>query len=316
MIISASRRTDIPAFYSEWFMNRLEEKFVYIRNPRNPNRCSKVILNPNVVDSIVFWTKNALPILDKLDNINAMGYSYYFQFTLTPYDNHVEKRLPPKNEIIDTFKRLSDKIGPNRVIWRYDPVILNKEFSTQYHIDTYGRMCDALGDYTDRCIFSFIDLYAGIKKRAAGIIDNEVDETNMKEIALGFSEIAKAHGLSLSTCSEALDLSKYGISRAACIDKDIIENIIGCPIKAKKDPNQRPACRCIESVDIGAYDCCSHGCVYCYATTNENTVIKNMIKHDIHSSILIGQINSDDVVTEHETKSFKIMQTSMFEKCT
>jgi hypothetical protein len=312
MIISASRRTDIPAFYSEWFINRLKAGFAYIKNPRNPNRIASVELSTAVVDCIVFWTKNPRPMLSKLDTIDAMGYPYYFQFTITPYDHQVEKGLPAKTEIMETFKRLSDKIGKHRVVWRYDPVIVSKEFSVQYHLDTFGKMCDMLGDYTNKCIFSFIDLYAKVRESVKSIVDYEVNNLDMNRIAQGFSEIAKGHNLVLATCSETIDHSPYGIAHASCIDPNIIKNIIGCSIHAKKDPNQRPACGCIESVDIGAYDCCSHGCVYCYATTSENTVRKNMRLHDPRSPMLVGHPRGDEIMTDREVNSLKVMQTSLF----
>lgn len=312
MIISASRRTDIPAFYSEWFINRLKEGYVYIRNPRNYNRISSIELNKDVVDCIVFWTKNAQPMLNKLDKIDALGYPYYFQFTITPYANHVEKGLPAKAEVIETFKRLSDKIGKQRVVWRYDPVFVSKEFTINYHIDAFGKMCDILGDYTDKCIFSFIDLYARVRKNAKGINNCEVNTSDMTRIAQGFSEIVKGHNIVLASCSEVLELSSYGVAHASCIDRSMIENIIGCPIHAKKDPNQRPACGCIESIDIGAYDSCSHGCVYCYARTSETTVQKNMRLHDSRSPILVGHPRGDELMTVREANSFKVMQSSLF----
>ena len=307
MIISASRRTDIPAFYSEWFINRLKEGFVYIRNPRNPNRFTRIELNTDVVDCVVFWTKNARPMLNKLDTIDALGYPYYFQFTITPYDKRVEKGLPAKAEIMETFKRLSDKIGKHRIIWRYDPVIISQDFSVQYHLDSFGKMCSILSDYTDKCIFSFIDLYAKIRKNAKGVVDYEVNSLNMHQIAQAFAAIAKDYKLVLASCSERIDLSLYSIAHASCIDQSIIEAILGCPLHAKKDANQRPDCGCIESVDIGAYDCCSHGCVYCYATTS-----KKLRLHDSRSPLLIGHPRDGEVMTVKKATSCKVMQSSLF----
>ena len=312
MIISASRRTDIPAFYSDWLMNRLQDGEVLVKNPRNPKRSSRIILNPDVVDCIVFWTKNPKPMLTKLDAIEKMGYPFYFQFTLTPYDETVEKRMPPKSEIMETFKRLSEKIGAHRVIWRYDPVMVSKELNIEYHLDAFGKMTDVLGDYTDRCIFSYIDFYARMQKRTKEMVEHEVNELNMNRIAEGFSTIASEHQLSLSTCSETIDLSPFGISHASCIDQGMVEEIIGCPINAKKDPNQRAACGCIESVDIGSYDSCSYGCVYCYATTSQDAVLQNMRQHNKKSSILIGAPDPDDIVTDRKAKSQKISQLTLF----
>ncbi|MDF2500255.1 MAG: hypothetical protein K0Q77_969 [Anaerosporomusa subterranea] len=311
MIISASRRTDIPAFYSEWFIKRLREGFAYIKNPRNSQRIASVQLNADVVDCIVFWTKNTQPMLSQLDTIDTMGYPYYFQFTITPYDEQVEKGLPAKSEIMETFKRLSDKIGRHRVVWRYDPIIVNEQLSVQYHFDMFGKMCDILGGYTNKCTFSFIDLYAKMQKSAKGIVDSEVNTLNINQIAQGFSAIAKGHSLELATCSELIDLSSYGIAHASCIDQAMIEDVIGCSIRAKKDTNQRLDCACMDSIDIGAYDCCSHGCVYCYATTSENLVRKNRQLHESDSPMLIGHPAGDEIMTTREAKSLKVMQMSL-----
>jgi hypothetical protein len=307
MIISASRRTDIPAFYSEWFINRLKEGFAYIRNPRNPNRITNIPLNTEVVDCVVFWTKNPQPMLSKLDSIDALGYPYYFQFTITPYDKHVEKGLPAKTEIMETFKRLSDKVGNHRVIWRYDPIIVSQEFSVQYHLDKFDKMCNSLGDYTNKCIFSFIDLYASNRKKTKGIVDYEVSPLHMDQIAQAFAAVASDHNLMLATCSEAIDFSTYGITHASCIDQTLIENMLGCSLHAKTDATQRPDCGCIESIDIGAYDSCSHGCIYCYATKS-----KSLHLHDSRSPLLVGHPHGDEVMTIREATSLKVMQSSLF----
>ncbi|MCC5465517.1 DUF1848 domain-containing protein [Pelosinus baikalensis] len=312
MIISASRRTDIPAFYSDWIVNRLKEGFVYTTNPMNPKQVSKVPLTADVVDCIVFWTKNAQPMLNKLDVINGMGYSYYFQFTITPYDHRIEQNLADKTKIMEGFKALSEKIGRQRVIWRYDPVIINNSFSVEYHLEQFYNMCSFLKDYTTKCIFSFVELYAKIRKRTKGIIDQEVDFENRNKIAYAFSEIAKGHKLSLETCSEKIDFSNYGIMHSSCINQTTIENIIGYSINGKRDLNQRPHCGCIESIDIGAYDCCSHGCVYCYAASNENKIYQNIQQHNRHSPLLLDQPYTDYKIRDRVVTSLKNGQVSLF----
>lgn len=311
MIISASRRTDIPAFYAEWFINRLHQGFVYVKNPRNPRRIAKVVLNPEVVDCIVFWTKNPRPMLDRLNIIDALGYRYYFQFTLTPYDRQVEAGLPAKAAIVETFRQLSDKIGSHRVVWRYDPVIISSELSVQYHLEEFDRLCGKLAAYTQKCVFSFIDLYAKIQERLKRVAVCEINTLQMNQLAQGFSQIAKRHKLTLATCSETVDFASYGIAHAACIDQALLEHILGCSLCAKKDPNQRPACQCIESIDIGAYNCCSHGCVYCYATTGESRVHQAMRGHDPHSPLL-GQFRGDEIITDRMANSLKVPQISLF----
>jgi hypothetical protein len=312
MIISASRRTDIPAFYSQWFMNRLQAGFVYVQNPYNANRLAKVKLAPDVVDCIVFWTKNPQAMLGQLDRIDALGYRYYFQFTLTPYNKTIETFLPDKSEIIETFKRLSNRIGTSRVIWRYDPILINKELSFDYHLSMFHQMCETLADYTEQCIFSFVNLYGKIQKQLLGLGVSVLKNTEMHTLARGFADIAKGHKLKLATCSETIDLSIYGITQASCISQALIEQIIGCPLSVKKDNNQRLSCGCIESVDIGAYDSCSHGCTYCYARRNEALVNKNIEKHDSKSPLLIGYPRGDEKVTDRVGKSFKAAQTVLF----
>jgi hypothetical protein len=251
-------------------------------------------------------------MLNKLETIDKMGYPYYFQFTITPYGQHVEKGLPGKSEILETFKKLSDKIGKHRFVWRYDPVIASKEFSVEYHLDAFSKMCNILGDYTNNCIFSFIDLYKNVQKSTKGIVDYEVNNLEMNRFALGFFQIAKTHNLVLETCAESIDLSPCGVLHASCIDLNRIENIIGYPLHGKKDPNQRPACSCIESIDIGAYDSCSHSCAYCYATTSENMVRRNMHLHDPQSPMLVGHPRGDEILTSRQMKSLKVMQSLLF----
>lgn len=305
MILSASRRTDIPAFYSEWLMNRLREGYVLVPNPRNPHRFSRVRLNPQTVDCIVFWTKDPAPILPKLSEISAMGYPFYFQFTLTPYGRELEPNLPPKRDLVRTFQKLGEMLGPERVVWRYDPVVFTDRTDIGYHLRCFEKMAALLEGCTRRCIFSFLDLYPGVRRALTGIPVREIQEADMRLIAAGFSKIAQKRRLRLFTCCEPVDLSRYGIAHASCIDASMIEDILGCPVRSRKDAGQRPGCGCMESVDIGAYDCCPHGCRYCYAVSSPNAARKNAASHDPESPLLFGTLPEDAVVTERETASVK-----------
>lgn len=302
MILSVSRRTDIPAYYSEWFINRLKAGFVYIRNPMNNDQVSKVVLNTDVVDCIVFWSKNPEPLLGKLDIIDNMGYRYYFQFTITPYDKDIETALVNKRQIIDTFKRLSDRIGRQKVIWRYDPIIINDQIPIEFHIDSFYKLASKLSGYTDECIISFVDRYRKTNKYN---IIRDIAEIEMNEIAEAFSEIALQRGMTIKTCAEKIDLSKYSIQHASCIDRDKIESIINVPLKdiVKRD-GQRKDCGCIECIDVGAYNTCKNGCLYCYATFNRGLTEKNYKLHDPDSPLLIG-LPGDVNVTERKVKSLK-----------
>ncbi len=306
MIISASRRTDIPAFYSQWFMNRLKEGYALIQNPRNPQRLGRVSLSPDKVDCIIFWTKNPLPLFSALDAIDRMGYKYYFEFTLTPYDRQIERNLPPKERLVEIFSRLSDQLGPNRVDWRYDPVLINENFPAEYHLERFEKLCTALHTKTTRCIFSFADQYRHVK----GI--SSIQAEDILTVAKGFARIAEKFGLPLCTCAETINLEPFGITHAACIDKRKIESMIGAAIEAKKDTGQRPACGCIASVDIGAYDTCAHGCSYCYATTSQGLVARRMHAHDPLSPLLTGFPKGDELITDRTTCSQKIQQFTLF----
>jgi len=311
MIISASRRTDIPSYYSDWFFNRIKERFVYVRNPMNIHQISKISLEPDLVDCIVFWSKNPKPMIEKLQLIDE--YSYYFQFTLNPYERDIEINLPFKKEIIETFKKLSDKIGPEKVIWRYDPILLNDKYTLSYHIDNFEKLASILNGYTEKVIFSFIDFYKRITENIKLINAFEITTEEKNIIAEKFSGIAKKNNLLIDTCAEDIDLSRYGISHARCIDDRLISKIIGYNFIAEKDKNQRLECGCIKSIDIGEYNSCSNGCVYCYANYSRTLVEKNIKKHLYLSPLLIDEIKSDDIIKDRKMVSNKTFQTELFE---
>lgn len=306
MILSVSRRTDIPAFYTEWLMNRLNEGYVYIKNPMNANQISKVEINPNVVDCIVFWSKNPKPLISKLEEIDAMGYKYYFQFTITPYDNAIERSLPDKSEILETFKLLSNKIGKDKVIWRYDPIILNDRLNINYHIESFERIISELSGYTDECIISFVDPYNKTKRNMGNDFIRLITKEEMNNIAEEIAKIASKYKVRIKTCAEAIELEKYGIEHASCIDRTKIENIIHCPLsdKLKKD-DQRENCGCIQCIDVGAYNTCKNNCLYCYATFNQDEVIKNSKLHNPKSALLIGESSNIKKISERKVNSFK-----------
>jgi hypothetical protein len=310
MIISASRRTDIPSYYSEWFFNRIKEKFVYVRNPMNIRQVSVINLDPELVDCIVFWSKNPKPIIDNLNLLK--DYKFYFQFTITPYEQDVEVKLPSKLEIIETFKKLSDMIGPQKVIWRYDPILINKKYNTAYHIDKFEKMASVLKGYTEKVTFSFIDFYKKITENIKLLEITEIPAEEKNIIAQKFSEIARNNNFSIDTCAEDIDLSKYGIAHARCIDDKLISKITGNNLQVEKDKNQRLECGCVKSIDIGEYNSCSNGCVYCYANYSNNIVDKNIKKHIQSSPLLIGDVCPDEIVKERKVTSEKTLQNELF----
>lgn len=307
MIISASRRTDIPTYYSEWFFNRLKEGYVLVRNPMNAHQISKIILSPDVVDGIVFWTKNPMPMLNKLDRLK--DYKYYFQFTLNSYGQDVETHVPSKqNSIIPAFKKLSDTIGPERVIWRYDPVFLNETYTPEYHLRYFEQLSKILHPYTRKCTFSFIDMYRNTEKNVKGLEIQKFPIEQQKNLAKHFAEIAHSYGLNIDTCAEGIDLEQYGIQHARCIDDRLLSKLIGCPLTVGKDKNQRLECGCIESIDIGTYNTCRNGCLYCYANYSSKSVQTNSQKHNPNSPLLFGEIGADDKITERKVSSCKSNQ--------
>jgi hypothetical protein len=307
VIVSASRRTDIPAFYSAWMMQRLYAGYALVRSTYSAHRVFHVPLTPDVVDCIVFWTKNPIPMEASFPQIGAMGFPFYVQYTLTPYGPELEQNLPPKQALVEAFLRLSDTLGAARVVWRYDPVVVDPAHPVSWHIEAFGRMCERIAGFTERCVFSFVDIY----KRRGGIV-KPVLKPDQQALAHGFAELAQARGIALYTCAEQGDFSAYGILPGACIDRALIERATGCPIGARADQNQRPACRCLESVDVGAYDSCQNGCVYCYATM-PGAAVKNAALHDPLSPLLIGRPLQSDEIRKRSLQPQRMDQLSLFE---
>ena len=221
MIISASRRTDIPAFYSQWFFNRIKEGYVLVPNPFNPKMISKVSLHPAVIDCIVFWTKNPAPMIDKLDHLQ--DYKYYFQFTLNPYGEKLENNLPSVNKRIDIFKRLSDKIGKEKVIWRYDPILTNEEYDVSFHKEAFAQIAYGLKDHTEKCMLGFIDHYQHIRTAVGQFNIQPLRKEEIEEIAVSFrNTINEYPAIQLDTCTSKVDLRHLGIPAGLCIDLSLI----------------------------------------------------------------------------------------------
>lgn len=311
MILSVSRRTDIPNYYSDWFFNRIKEGFLYVRNPMNLRQISRIDLSPEVVDCIVFWTKNPGPMMDRLGELK--NYPYYFQFTLTGYGQDMERNVPHKKEVmIPVFQKLSERIGSEKVIWRYDPIIFTKEYTPEYHIKAFGQMADALRGYTKRCIISFVDFYVKNRKTMQQLGTYELEEKELKSFAKELAAMAHRNGMSIATCAEKIDLSECGIGHSYCIDKEHIEEILGCKISGAKDKNQRAECGCVESIEVGTYDTCKNGCKYCYANGSGKTLLANCNAYNPESPLLCGEVLVDDKITERKVKSLKEGQMSFF----
>ena len=291
-----SRRTDIPAHYASWFFNRIKDGFVCVRNPFNPRQVSRIWLSPDAVDCIVFWTKHAsAQFIQKMPLLDGQGYCYYVQYTITPYGRDIEPGVPPLSEAVQTFISLSRLIGKQRMIWRYDPIFCGAGWTAERHVAEFERLAVQLSGSACRCIISFIDVYAKIRSRLAAYGIRELTEDEIHKLAYGIAHSAAQYGISVETCAESIDLMKYGIRHGHCIDGDFIASLNGIQKSFTKDQNQRPLCGCAASVDIGMYNTCAHGCVYCYAGGKFG---RNIAAYDDNSPVLCSLITDNDYITD------------------
>ncbi len=268
MIISASRRTDIPAFYSAWLKNRIEKGYCMVSNPFNPSQVRRVSLLAKDVDIFVFWTRNALPLLSLLKQLDKSGYRYYFLYTLTAYGENLEPHLPSQQKQIDRVKIVAEQIGSEKVIWRYDPILLSAKFNINFHIDHFAELAEDLTPWVYRVIVSPIDMYAKTRRnlhRNAAILPLDFGEQVNNELFPQLAKIAGDNHLEIQSCASRIDLSPFGIPAGKCIDDTYIEKLFSIGVSRQKDPGQRKTCRCVKSADIGRYNTCVHGCLYCYA---------------------------------------------------
>ena len=304
MILSVSRRTDIPAFYSDWFLKRLEKGYLLVKNPFNSKQISKISLSPSLVDCIVFWTKNPLPLIDRLKEIDRLKYNYYFQFTLTSYDTNIEKNVPPKKEIIKCFQILSKKIGKEKVLWRYDPILLTQKYNIEYHVKWFEYIAKKLEGYTNKCIISFIEMYKKCERNLKSAKIIKLENSDKIQIASKLSNIAKKFNIAMESCAQDILLENYGVKAGKCIDDKLISKICNCTVSAKKDKSQRHECGCVVSIDAGAYNTCQHNCKYCYANHTEKLALKNFNTHNSNSPLLIGQLTGNEKITERKMPIF------------
>lgn len=311
VIISASRRTDIPSYYSEWFLNRIREGYVYVRNPMNYHQISKISLSPDVVDGIVFWTKNPGPMMEKLPLLDP--YMYYFQFTVNSYGQDIERNLPSKNRvIIPTFRELSNRIGRERVIWRYDPILLTEKYTIQYHLMYFEEIAKRLSGYTSKCVISFVDLYRNIQGNMKELGMLPMGTKEMRMLAEKLAHIGNRYHIAIETCAEEIPLEQFGIAHGHCIDGSLFEKLLGQRLDFSKDKNQREACGCMASIDIGMYSTCRNGCRYCYANHSENMLKASISRHNPRSPLILGDVGEDDVVKERVVQSCRQCQLNLF----
>ncbi len=277
-IISASRRTDVPSFHSAWFAERLAAGFVRLPNPYNNAQISEISLRPGDIDAIVFWTKNPAPMFAQLDAVERACRRFYFQFTLNAYPPELEPSLPPLDERCASFEKLSLRIGPERVIWRYDPIIISNRTDQAYHLVKFSALCERLAPHTRRVMISLVDYYKKTVRnlrplREAGYeFETDADRSpETRDLLRELARCASKHQIEILSCAEEQDFSDIGIPPGACIDGELIERLFGLGKSWKKDPGQRKHCLCSQSRDIGSYDTCGHACPYCYAAGNPAT---------------------------------------------
>ena len=290
MILNVSGRTDIVAFYSKWFLNRIKEGYVDVRNPFNPNLVSRIDFDD--VDLILFCTKNPIPIVDKLGDIKI---PYIFHVTITPYKDDIEPNLPSKSKIIEAVKKISTRVGIDNIYVRYDPIFISEKYNIEYHIKAFTKLCSLLKGYVKTIIVSFIDNYKNVRKNLPHLKYRSFTEEDYKLIGENFSKIAKDNNMVIQTCFEERNLTEYGFIKGECMSKELAFKLTGKTYK-KWQARKGNACNCVELVDIGVYNSCNHLCKYCYANYDESKVKENINNHDINSSLLIGHINSDDII--------------------
>lgn len=296
MILSVSRRTDIPAWYWQWFLNRLDAGFVCVKNPFFPKQVSRINLSPDAVDCIVFWTKNPVNMVSSMKSLEE--YHYYTQVTLTAYGKDIEPQVPDKKKVlIPAIQELSAVSDSDCVVWRYDPILITRKYTKDYHIHAFGEIARRLSGYTRRVVISFVDTYHKNQRHLSELGTVAMGQEDANDLAAALASIAKENGMMIQSCAEKLDLSKSSVLPGSCIDSGLIERLIGYKIKGRKDKNQRPECGCIESVDIGAYDTCRSGCRYCYAVRSQELAYVNLGKHDANSPLLCGKLMPEDRVT-------------------
>ncbi len=290
MILFVSGRTDIPAFYSNWFINRVKAGFVDVRNPFNQKLVSRIYFSD--VDLIMFCSKNPLPMINKLDILKV---PVLFHVTITPYSKDVEPNIPDKRLIIEGVKKLSLVLGIDNVVVRYDPIFLSDKYNVDYHIKAFDKLCKNLNGYVNKIIVSFMDEYKNVRNNRGILRYRTITKEDYKKIGEAFSKSAMDNGMSVQTCFEDNDLTQYGFIKGECLSHELAYILTGKKFKSSNVRKEKK-CECVQMVDIGDYNSCLHMCKYCYANYDEKAVSSNFERHDDNSSLLIGTIQSDDVI--------------------
>ena len=300
MIINTGQRTDIPAFYAEWFANRLREGFVCVRNPYYPNQVSRYRLDPSVVDVIGFCTKNPSPMFPYMNLLR--DYGQYWFVTITPYGRDIEPNVPDKHHLLDDFQKLSDIVGIHSIGWRYDPIFISEKYTNDYHLRAFEQIASKLDGYTKTVVISFIDLYPKVRRNFPEAI--EVAKEDRLFLGKAFIEIATSHGMTVKPCAEGDELAAFGADCGGCMRISDYEKAIGKRLNAPKRQGARSECACYLACDIGAYNTCRHLCRYCYANAEPVKVLAQSRLHDPKSPFLIGNYMEGDQIHDVSQQSW------------
>lgn len=311
MIINTGSRTDTVQYYSDWLLKRFKEGFVYSRNPLFPNIVTRYELNPNILDCVVFCSKNYEPILDRLTEITDK-FNTYFHYTITAYGRDIEPNVPTIDESIETLIKLSKSVGKQRIAWRYDPILLTKKYTKQVHYNTFDYMSKRLSPHIDRCIFSFVDMYKKLETNMPEIII--LNNNDKIEIAKNIGSIAKKHNMIIQTCATIEDFKQFGILQSGCMTSEILGNANNITFKKVRHSGNRQGCKCIENRNIGDYDTCPNGCKYCYANKNPQIAQENYKKHNPNDLMILGNLKPTDEIQQSNQKSYleNFIQTKLF----
>lgn len=303
MILSASRRTDLPAWYYEWFLERLKAGFVLVRNPFSYHQISRISLCPEQIDGIVFWSKNPEPMLRHPEPL--FRFPSYLHFTLNAYGKETEPGLPPVKDRIQVFQRLSSLLGQERILWRYDPVLLSDNYTVSWHKKRFAALCASLSGFTSLCTFSFLDLYPKITRRLHSHGIRPLTSQEETELVCYFAETAARYEITAATCAELLDTEESGILKGACIDAGRLEKIGGIQLSVPQDRNQRSGCNCCESIDIGQYHTCRSGCIYCYANSSSERTLREASRYRKEAPLLCSECEEGDRIRERAIKVYR-----------
>ena len=309
MILNTGNRTDIPAFYSKWFYRRLKEGFVFARNPYQSQQVTRYLLDPTVIDCITFCTKNPAPMLENLEQLAP--FRQFWSVTITPYGTDIEPYVPPADVVMESFCALSEKVGKSCVSWRYDPIFITEKYSVDFHLEAFENMAKKLSGYTEHCVISFLDLYDKTKRNFPE--GKSVSREDRLRLGEAFVRIAEKAGMKLHPCGEGEELAQFGADCCGCQSQKVLEKARGLPLSVPKSAMTRDGCSCILGSDIGAYNTCGHGCLYCYANYDRETVEYNMKQHDPFSPFLIGDFMDGDIIKSCEQESWIRWQMSLDE---